>query len=348
MLFQDGRNNNNNQTLIADKNNEYQTYQDFQQSPEQAQASAEEEVVMIPLEDVMHISYKCHFEKQIGGEAHADIDDQYFISENCCDRCCKNSNQVTAFTSNTIHTPDIPANRTVKYLTEELPIPESKENCRTRFCDTVCYDCRCWCCRKRKLIRRIKRTLRAADGYAERMITMTIVYNKYSNPDLASHTRLITDEHQAMYYTENVEPKIELKFNLLNDRDIDPTRFDMTKRYAETLCRVVTQLKGVRNNYPSDYELQMMLHQAQLGTFGEVYNEPTLQLSSGMTLPGTSDPQHQQLRYLRPNQRPYFSPRGAPAYRGFSPHSLILSPSPRPVFRTPAPCRPLMLMYRQP
>ncbi|CAF1006736.1 unnamed protein product [Adineta ricciae] len=43
-----------------------------------------------------------------------------------------------------------------------------------------------------------------------------------------------------------------------------------------------------------------------LSTFGYVYNELTLQVSTGLVLPGTTDPQYQQFHFVPQNPRQYY------------------------------------------
>ncbi|CAF4440250.1 unnamed protein product, partial [Adineta steineri] len=115
---------------------------------------------------------------------------------------------------------------------------------------------------------------------AERVITMTIQYSKYSNLDTASHTRLLSNQDRLEYFKAKFQPDAELEFYLINDTEFEPMNFDVKKNEAEVLCRTVMQLKGMKNRYPSADELDKILDQPQQRIFGTIFHEPILQLPS--------------------------------------------------------------------
>ncbi|UJR11462.1 hypothetical protein I4U23_015641 [Adineta vaga] len=312
----------NNDRVLIDRKQEEHTYQTHQQLNEEARFNAAEDVIMIPLEDILLITYTLGVSKRIEAETRENIVDHSHLNNNGC--CSKNKIEVKPYVHETISY--APSNRIVDHAARDIPIPESPSCCS--------------CCRsrrKKKLFKRIKQT-KTTDRHVERTITMIIEYSKYSNLDSATNTRLLSNEDQLAYYRTQFNPKSELKFYLLKETQIDPKNFDLTKTYAEILCRTVMQLKGMKNSYPSDYELQIILTQNRLGTFGNAYNEPSLQVSTGVILPGTTDPQYQQLYILPQNQQQYYLPKtpqpyhAAPILQPYLPATVI-----RPVYQQPSP-----------
>ena len=87
-----------------------------------------------------------------------------------------------------------------------------------------------------------------------------------------------------------------MKFYLVHNTEYDSEHFEKKKAEAETLCRIIMQLKGIRGDvsssssssteakenrtirsapiaYPSPQELQQILDQSHYGIFGDVYQE---------------------------------------------------------------------------
>jgi len=177
-------------------------------------------------------------------------------------------------------------NRITNFVEEHLPVPKEKESCCDRF--------RCWCCRKKKLVDLIKRTNTVAERQAQRVITITIEYSKYSHLDSASNARLLSREDQVAYYKEKFEPVPPLKFYLVNNTEFDLRNFEQNRKQAETLCRTVMQLKGMIDHYPSDNELDNILDQSHMRRFGDEYDEPILQFPFDSTKTERRDPQSPQ------------------------------------------------------
>ena len=283
--------NRKNQTVTVNNNNQQQTHQGPQEEKKEEKSSSEEEVIMVPVEDVLIISSKAEMRKGVHADAKSHVHPVYADSENCCDRCCDDlasccrkirdccccccQNQVAPVAQDTTTIlVDGDPNRRNSYREEDLPVPKLKEGCCTQFCNRF----RCWCCRKRMLVRLIKKTATTAEQEAKRVITITIQYSKYSNLDSATHTRLISDEQRKNHYDSKFKPDEELKFHLVSNTEFDRTNFELRRKEAEILCRTVMQLKGMRNHYPSENELEKILALPYKKTFGDVYDEPELQL----------------------------------------------------------------------
>ncbi|CAF0845426.1 unnamed protein product [Adineta steineri] len=312
-LYRQGKFNVNiaqdNRTVTFAGRNNQQTYEGEKQFVSNYNASTEEEVIMVPLEDVMHISYKADVKKGILSDIKSHVTPVHELSENCCDRCCasianccrkirdccccrccQEENRVVPLVQNTLTIITADPNRNEDYVEEDLPLPRVKENCCRRCCDP----CRCWCCRKKRLVRLIKKTNTKAARQAERVITMTIQYSKYSNLDSASHTRLLSNQDQLDYFKAKFQPDAELKFYLINNTEFEPMNFDVKKNEAEVLCRAVMQLKGMKNRYPSEDELNKILDQPQQRIFGTIFYESALQLPSNAEMQRVTTYQTQQ------------------------------------------------------
>jgi hypothetical protein len=269
-----------NRKLLLTNQNDLETQEGPRQVKSEDKYAAEEEIFMLPVEDVTLITSKLETKKGVQQEAKANIDYQYALSENCFDRCCasilrccREDTKVAPFvsTNTTIFIGENP-NRTTNFVEEHVPLPKEKKE----PCDGCCNRFRCWCCRKRKLVDIIKRTNTVAERQAQRVVTVTIEYSKYSNLDSASNARLLSGEQQVAFYKEKFEPDIELKFYLITNTEIDSTNFNEKKKQAETLCRTVMQLKGMRNHYPSETELEKILDLSHQRTFGDIHEEPNL------------------------------------------------------------------------
>lgn len=275
----------NNRTLVIQGTNAHQG-QGPQQMKTENNYTAEEEIVMIPVEDVSEIIFKIDTKKGKQQNIESKTIPEYGLSENCCDRCwngmrscyskikqrccccCQSGVRIGPDHSSitTIVNQDN-RNRHITVEEEQLPVPRNNEIC----------DClRCWCCRKKKLLRLVKRTETVAEQRAQRVVMMTIEYSKYSNLDSASNARLLSQEQQATYYKDKFEPNSNLEFYLISNTDIDATNFNERKREAEVITRTVLHLKALRNHYPSETELERILNQTKQRTFGDVHEEPIL------------------------------------------------------------------------
>ena len=276
----------NNRTIVV-AGTKNQDFQGPQQTKSEDTYAAEEEIIMIPVEDVTEITSKLETTKGKQEDRKSEVTPVHKISENDCDRCCdkilsccrkvrdcccfccQEDAKVAPLVSNTItivNRDDL--NRTTRVLEEDLPVPKQD--------DDICDCLRCWCCRKKKLIRLIKRTNIVAEQQAQRVVTMTIGYSQYSNLDSASNARLLSEEQRAAYYKEKFEPNAKLEFHLISDRDIDGSNFKKRKVEAEVLSRTVLHLRAMRNHYPSEIELEDILNQTHQRAFGDMHEEPTV------------------------------------------------------------------------
>jgi hypothetical protein len=262
---------------------------------------------MLPVEDITLISAKSETKEGVQADAKSKTEYVYDTSENCCDRCCasllnccrktrdcccffcRKKSVITPLVTTTTLISGNDPNRTENYEEEHLPIPKEKKDC----CTSCVGPFRCWCCRKKKLVDIIKRTNTVSEREAERVIIITIEYNKYSNLDSATNTRLLSTDEQFAYYKDKFKPDAEMKFCLVNSTEVDPTNFELKREEAKTLCRTVMQLKGMRNHYPSDNELDKILDQAIKRTFGDPFTVPRLELQFHPTAKGKPDDQAQ-------------------------------------------------------
>jgi hypothetical protein len=78
----------NNRTITVDTNNQQQTYQGPQQSKKEEKATGEEDLIMLPVEDITLISAKSETKEGVQADAKSKTEYVYDTSENCCDRCC--------------------------------------------------------------------------------------------------------------------------------------------------------------------------------------------------------------------------------------------------------------------
>jgi hypothetical protein len=281
-----------NRTVTVDGNNEQQIHEGPKEFKRKEQFTAEVDALMIPVEDITTISSKAELKKAVQADVKSHVTPVYALSENCCDRCsakitsccrktrdclCCRSQKQTKIASyvekNTIIVDPDP-NKFESYEEEHLPLPEVKEDC----CTSCCNKFRCWCCRKKKLVDLIKRTNTAGEQEAQRVVTMTIKYSKYSHPNSASNARLLSKEQQEAYYFRRFEPDTQLKFYLVNSSNFDATGFDLTRKVADDFCLTVTHLKAMQNRYPSEEQLVTILRQTHVATVGNEFIEPALQL----------------------------------------------------------------------
>ncbi|UJR11465.1 hypothetical protein I4U23_015644 [Adineta vaga] len=281
-----------NRTAFFDGRNRQHIHQDEQQANKSEEGKGEEEVIMVPSEDILKINYKTEFRKGINADIRSHIVPTYELSENCCDRCCvpfvnccrktrdccccvsHQQTRIAPHVENTILRTDIYSN--TFYREENVPLSETQASCCTRLVNRF----RCWCCRRNILMKLTKKISTKAERHAERVITMTIEYSKYSHSDTPSNARLLTGQQQADYYFSKFQPHTELKFYLINSKEFDPRNFELKSQQAEILCRTVMQLKGMKDRYPSEHELNDILDQSHQRTFGQIFNEQVLQLTS--------------------------------------------------------------------
>lgn len=291
-------------TVSVNARNQLRTHQGPQFLKKEEHFSAGEEVIVIPLEDITRITYTSGIKKSGQLEATFHTTPTYEIGQNWCDQCCtkvcsccyrldgegcctvdaaccfccagffgccREENRIAPVAKDTtIVIFDQQRNQKRQTFDEELPIPRDNGGC----CDCL----RCWCCRKKRLTKLVRTTEVLTEQDVGRVITISIEYSKYSNPDSATNVRLQSWEDQAIYYKQICQPRTDLKFNLVDNTETDPKNFEVKRQQAEALCRIVMQLKGMQNNYPSEKELDSILDQPLKRTYGDVYIEAPMQL----------------------------------------------------------------------
>ena len=261
-------------TLFVQGTNSRHIDEDQQNHKSHNQTTAEEETLMIPVEDIINISSQLDVKKAVQADIQSTIIPTYDFLPNCFDGCwdsttdcCSKSNKLAPVTnSSTIITHD--STRNTEYEEIELPIPRQQESC----CDAL----RCCCCRKKILVKNVQRKKVHKETEAQRVITMNIEYSKYSNPNTPSHTRLLDTQAQLEYYKKKFDAEKTLKFYLVNNTEFDPANFEVKKKEAETLSRTVMQLKGMRDHYPSERDLDVILGLNYKQAFGDLYKEPSV------------------------------------------------------------------------
>ena len=248
-------------------------------------STSADEVFMLPVEDILQITYKTDVKRSTDSNVNSETIPEYQLSENICDRCCMNclrccdclarccdvlkhccDNVEVAPVVKTSTSIEIISNpyQNVEHHEELLPLPPEKSSCFD-CCDSF----RCWCCRKKTLVRLIKRTKKTNQQDAERVITVTIEYLVYSNLDSPSNVRLLNEEEQKEFFKERFQSKQELQFYLTHNRDVDSKHFELRSKEAEALCRSIIQLKAMNSSYPSDNDLDKVLDQVHRRTFGD-------------------------------------------------------------------------------
>ena len=276
-------------TIILDHRNQQQTQQGQQQFKREEKANYEEELIMLPLEDITLISSKSEIKRGKQADVKSNIEPIQGLSENCCDRCCarlhsfccsccQESSKIAPHVENKTIIYDQDPNRNTDFTEERLPPPPVvQQTCCS--CKTFLDRFRCWCCRKKTILGFIKRTNTVTEQQAERVITITIEYSKYSHLDSASNARLLANQDQTTYYKDKFKSDAELKFYLIHSTELESTIFEAASKDAETFCRTVMQVKAMKSHYPSDTELEKIMDQPIKRTFGLVFHESILQLS---------------------------------------------------------------------
>ena len=278
----------NTQKVSVGTGNQLVTEQGLQTARADTKFSAEEEVIMIPIEDVTGITYKSDTKTAMQANSKSTTEPVYKKSSNCCDSCCAvlcgfccccccaetKIKPVVKDTTTIVFDQD--PNQSTNYVVEHLPIPKDNDGC----CSNLLNCFRCWCCRKTVLVDLIKRTNTVVEQEAKRVITVSLTYSKYSHPDSASNARVMSHEDQEAYYKKRFQPDTELEFYLVNDTEAHSDNFSIKRQQAESLCRTIMHLKAMQiGGYPSETELDSILDQPIRRTYGDVYNEPKLQIS---------------------------------------------------------------------
>ncbi|CAF1135098.1 unnamed protein product [Rotaria magnacalcarata] len=272
--------NESERTVIVDNRNPVKTHEDSKQVKQKNKFDAEVDIMMLPLEDVIQMSAKLLIEKAEQSDIKEEIIPEYGPGGNCCDTCCDSIRKCccscrseakiapSVTTKNIFLVNESNRNPTIEEI--PLPLPKQEEPCCSPF--------RCWCCRVKKLIGLVKRKNTSGEREARRVIIVTLEYIKYSNLDTPSNTRLLSNGEQLAHYKEKFKLEEQLEFYLFMDTDLNASNFEVKKKEAEDFCRTVMQLKGMRNQYPSENELEQILNQSIKKTVGMVFREPTMLL----------------------------------------------------------------------
>ena len=269
----------NNTTLLVQGTINQQINQGPQHFTAHDRMTAEEETIMIPVEDVVRITSKLDVKKSLQADAQATTTPIYDFLPNCFDGCwkktidccrCPESKKIVPLVTNTVAIANDPNQNTEveENVVHVAPPPAG------------CFDsCRCCCCRKQILVMRKERKVVKKATEAQRVITMNIEFSKYSNLNTPTHTSLLNNEHQEQYYKKKFDAEAEQKqqFYLVNNTEFDPKNFEIKKQEAEVLSRTVMQLKGMKGHYPSERELEDILNLNYKRAFGDFLIEPTLQ-----------------------------------------------------------------------
>ena len=136
------------QTINVDRRNRLRIQQGPQKSKEKEMISAEEEVMMIPVEDVTRITYRSEIKKDGQKDVQSTTTPVYKMSENCFDRCCarlfrccccccfccSDENKIVPVgrETTTVIVPD-DSNRNAHLIEEHLPLPKDDGGCCANF-----------------------------------------------------------------------------------------------------------------------------------------------------------------------------------------------------------------------
>lgn len=283
-------------TIVVDNKNEQKIHTGPKILEQKEGAVAELEIIVIPVEDIIHISAKATVERDVKGGIETELIPVYDQSENCCDRCyegmkkccgdirealcccCRKPVRIASEVNTTVFLmPD--HNKNVQVYDKIEKIPKEKENC----CTGCINKCRCWCCRIKKLRHNIRRTYVREERQAKRVITMTINYSKHSHPDTLSNARLLSAEDQNKFYKGVFVPHERLEFYLVNDTEFDRNNFETKMQQATNLCRTVMQMKAVNDRYPPSEKLFSILESSNSKIIGDQYKEPDLPLATQLS-----------------------------------------------------------------
>lgn len=159
-----------------------------------------------------------------------------------------------------------------KELTEQIhlrintpPPPREESCCHKLFC------CCCCCCDDTDSRVHVDpgRTVKQVVGQkGEHMIRITVEYIRYNNIDTASHLRVLRTTDAEEYYKEHLHTD-KLEFYLIDNNEFDQTNFNVQRAAGARLCRVVTNLKAMSNQYPDASALQGILNAPEVDAMGE-------------------------------------------------------------------------------
>ncbi|CAF0840286.1 unnamed protein product [Adineta ricciae] len=135
----------------------------------------------------------------------------------------------------------------------------------------------CCCCAVPKPEHQTEMT---TENHVQRMITIHLQYSKHSNLDTVSNARILSGDDRQQFYKDHFQPATEKKFYLVNNIEHDSKDFEQKKLQAESLCRIITQMKGMNVgvpstsiSYPNPQEFQEILSQPHSSVFGDISQE---------------------------------------------------------------------------
>lgn len=235
------------------------------------------DVIIIPVEDIIQISFKTDVTTDSTSESRAEIIFDEELTHNCfdscaeslCGGCCAKKSSVGP-----VQTGKTTLNGKSEVINGEVtdePYQAHKEKCTESCCDCI----RCWCCRRTKLLGKFKRKYNKNAAKAARVLTMTIKYFEYNHLQTPSIMDVTNGDVKSKFFTSKFNPEKQTVFNLINQTDFDPKYLEAKMKEAEILCRTVLHLKSMKPNYPTAEELDKLLEQSPRRTFGNPFQEST-------------------------------------------------------------------------
>lgn len=161
-----------------------------------------------------------------------------------------------------------------KELTEQMHAVLEKTTPKKLSC---CGKFNQWCCccktSKNQIHADTGQTIsKIVDEKGERVILMTIEYIRYNHINTPSYLNALPSRDAIAFYKEHFHTDV-LKFYLLNNHDFDRTNFDVKRAQGAALCRLVTQLKAMVNEYPDDATLETIIRKQEIQAIGDPLQE---------------------------------------------------------------------------
>ncbi|CAF1190937.1 unnamed protein product [Adineta ricciae] len=185
------------------------------------------------------------------------------------------------------YTTDLKKSTKLKENTQQVPVVDQQG---------------CCCCAAPKPEHQTEMT---TENHVHRMITIYLQYSKHSNLDTVSNARILSESDRQQFYKDHLQPAMEKKFYLVNNIEYDSTNFEEKKLQAESLCRIITQLKGMNVgipstsiSYPNPQEFQKILAQSHSSVFGDISQERVHSVQTqalGVVTTWTATPMEAQL-----------------------------------------------------
>ncbi|CAF0755599.1 unnamed protein product [Didymodactylos carnosus] len=251
---------------------EEQTVQlSHQSKTDEENLSDNEEVQIIPVEDIFSIKFITDVQKEVI-EKNTSNNVEAVDGETCCKslccckslRCCPSWRCCNAKVGviNSTRITNVNKKRTVEIEKRMTDVSVAKQ-------DVCCPPLRFWCCKVKN--KRLQREETITKEYeATRAITIIIEHAKYGFPNTLSHVQCMAQDEQEKFYKDKG----------FNSHEFQQTNFQKNKSQAEQLCRIVMQLKSMfktNQTYPNVKQLKEIIDQNYDGLFGDEHHE---QLSS--------------------------------------------------------------------